>query len=176
MLDPPRRGDKLPHGWEFGNGPEGAELSRARRLVSVSVAAGILLAGIGALVLACRGKLRADQVPWAAAALISLGVAASPISWTHYQVLQYPGLALLLHHALRRRAWMLSGATLVLGGLLYPLPVAVLRAYYRQFGAWTAASPATLYVWTSVAPLAALVLFGVLLWQVKRAVEPRPAR
>jgi alpha-1,2-mannosyltransferase len=176
MLDPPRRGDKLPHGWEFGNGPEGAELSRARRLLSVSVAAGILLAGIGALVLACRGKLRADQVPWAAAALISLGVAASPISWTHYQVLQYPGLALLLHHALRRRAWMLSGATLVLGGLLYPLPVAVLRAYYRQFGAWTAASPATLYVWTSVAPLAALVLFGVLLWQVKRAVEPRPAR
>jgi len=103
-------------------------------------------------------------------------MAASPISWTHYQVLQYPGLALLLHHALRRRAWMLSGATLVLGGLLYPLPVAVLRAYYRQFGAWTAASPATLYVWTSVAPLAALVLFGVLLWQVKRAVEPRPAR
>jgi hypothetical protein len=162
-MDPPQRGAKLPHDWEFGNAPESTELPCGRRLVSVGVAAGILLAGVSALAMACRGRLGADQVPWAAAAVLSLGLAASPICWTHYQVLQYPGLAWLLHHALSRRAWLLSGATLLLGALLYPIPVTVLRAYHHHFGAWTAASPATLYVWTSVTPLAALALFGVLL-------------
>jgi hypothetical protein len=50
--------------------------------------------------------------------------------------------------------------------MLYPVPVAVLRGYFLQYGGWTAASPATLYIWTSVTPLAALVLFGVLLGQI----------
>jgi hypothetical protein len=161
-LDPPGRGRPLPQDWEFGNSPASTHLPPGRRAISVAVAAAILLAGMGALAIGCGGQLGADQAPFAAAALLSLGVAASPISWTHYQILQYPGLALLLCSALRRRAWILAAATVVLGALLYPVPVAVLRGYYLGHGGWTAASPATLYAWTSVTPVAALVLFGVL--------------
>lgn len=179
VLDPPR-GNGLPYDWEFGNSPGSTHLPRGRRLVSVGVAAGLLLAGVGALAILFRGRLRAEQAPWAAAALLSLGVAASPISWTHYQVLQYPGLALLLHHALSRRRWILAGGTVVLGALLYPIPVAVLRAYYERHGGWTAASPATLYVWTSVTPVVSLALCGVLSYVGQagslRPVSNRPGR
>ena len=38
--------------------------------------------------------------------------------------------------------------------------------YYVRFSGWTAASPATLYIWTSVTPVATLLLFGVLLRQL----------
>jgi len=41
-------------------------------------------------------RIREQQVPWVMAALVSLALVASPVSWTHYQVLEYPGVALLL--------------------------------------------------------------------------------
>jgi hypothetical protein len=87
---------------------------------------------------------------------------------------------LLLHHALSRRRWILAGGTVVLGALLYPIPVAVLRAYYERHGGWTAASPATLYVWTSVTPVVSLALCGVLSYVGQagslRPVSNRPGR
>ena len=49
------------------------------------------------------------------------------------------------------------------------VPVAILTAYYQSHGGWTAASPATLYIWTSVTPVASLLLFGLL---VREATEP----
>jgi hypothetical protein len=144
--------------------------------LSAGIAAGVLLAGLAALVTVCRGRLNGAQAPWAAAALISLSVAASPISWNHYQILQYPGLALLLCSAVRRRRWLLGACTVVLGALLYQIPREVLRAYYVQHSGWSAASPATLYIWTSVTPVAALLLFGLLLRQLtaEAATPHRP--
>ncbi|HUA62866.1 MAG TPA: glycosyltransferase family 87 protein [Verrucomicrobiae bacterium] len=172
-MDSPGRGAKLPHDWEFGNGTEGTRLSWGRKLISAGVAAAILLAGIVALAVRCRGRLSAEQAPWASAALISLGVAASPISWTHYQLLQYPGLAMLLCHAASKRRWGLAAVAVVLGAMLYAVPVAVLRAYYERYGGWTAWSPATLFVWTSVTPVAALGLFGMFLLCCQRPQAPR---
>lgn len=166
IADPPVSRVKLPPNWEFGNTTEGLHLSRGQQWLSAGIAAGILLAGLGALVTACRGRLNGAQAPWAAAALISLGVAASPVSWHHYQILQYPGLALALCHSVRRRKWPLGVSTVVLGACLYQIPRAALLAYYLRFSGWSAASPATLYIWTSVAPVAALALFGVLLRQL----------
>jgi hypothetical protein len=48
---------------------------------------------------------------------------------------------------------------LVLAGLLYPIPAQILWAYYLRYNAWTAHSLVTIYLWTSVPPLASLTLF-----------------
>jgi hypothetical protein len=108
------------------------------------------------------------------AAPTSLSLAAAPVCWTHYQVMQYPGIALLLCYALQKRLWRLLGGTLVCAALLYPVPVAILTDYYAKYGKWTAASPVTLYVWTSVAPLAALALFGLLVRAAR--ISPVPVK
>jgi len=173
IADPPVSPPKLPPNWQFGGLPAGLHLPRAQQWLSVGVAAGVLLAGLATLLVACRGRLNAAQAPWAAAALISLSVAASPIAWTHYQVLQYPGMALLLCHAARLRRWLLLALALVLGAFLYPIPWGIMLDYYIQFSGWTAASPAKLYIWTSVTPLASLVLFGVLLRQLTAVADHR---
>lgn len=166
-LDPPQRGGALPHNWEAGGDLPNLRLPRSHRFVSVGVAFMTLLAGTIVLVVALRGRLEADRVPWAMAALTSLVLAASPVSWTHYQVMQYPGLALLLSYAWRLRLWRLVAWTVACGAMLYPLPVAVLAEYYRKNGGWTAASPETLYFWTSVTPVASLILFGLLVKEAR---------
>ena len=121
-----------------------------------------MLVGLALMTFVTKAHLSPEQLPYAMAALTSLSLAASPVCWTHYQIMQYPGIALLLCYALQKRQWRLLGITLPCAALLYPVPVAILTAYYEKYGKWTAASPMTLYVWTSVAPLAALALFGLL--------------
>lgn len=167
MLDPPSHGADMPENWLRGNDPVSLVLPAAHRLASVAIAATTVLCGVLVLGLACRWNLDRQQLPWAMAAMTSLVLAAAPICWTHYQVMQYPGVALLLAAFVQHRRWALTGFTLGFGALLYPVPVAVLRSYYERYGAWTAASPATLYFWTSVTPMACLGLFVLLLVQVK---------
>jgi len=174
IANPPVSPASIPLSWEHGTGPRGLHLPRNQRLLSAGISAGVLLAGLAALVLVCRGRLNAAQAPWAAAALISLSVAASPIAWSHHQVLQYPGLALLLCHAVKRREWLLGACTVVLGALLYRIPGAVLFDYHARYAGWSAASLATLYIWTSVTPVAALMLFGVLLGRASAEASPAP--
>ena len=158
MLDPPSHGTDMPENWLRGNDPVFV-LPAAHRLVSVAIAATTVLCGVLALGLACRWNLDRRELPWAMAAMTSLVLAAAPICWTHYQVMQYPGVALLLAAFAQDRKWALAGLVeLGLGALLYPVPVAVLRSYYEHYGAWTAASPATLYFWTSVTPIVCLEL------------------
>jgi len=40
-----------------------------------------------------------------------------------------------------------------------------------RYGAWTAASPATLYAWTSVTPIASLALFGIAMREARRGAR-----
>jgi Glycosyltransferase family 87 len=184
ILDSPTPGAaSVPRDWEFGNDLPNLRLPAARRWISLGVSLAILLAGLVVLTVSLRTAglrpasdsfghwLSPAQVPFAMAALTSLSLAAAPVSWTHYQILQYPGVALLLCYALQNRRWITLGSTLACAALLYPMPVAILSAYYEKYGKWTAASPATLYLWTSVPPLAALVLFGLL---VRAAVQIPP--
>ena len=175
--DPPVSPARVPVNWESGNLTRRLHLPRGQRWLSAGIGAGLLLAGLAALLAVSRGKLNAAQAPWASAALISLSVAASPVSWSHYQILQYPGLALLLCHAVRQRRWRIGVGTVVLGALLYRIPAEVLFDYHARYAGWSAASPATLYIWTSVTPIAALVLFGMLLRQLTaEAAPPRQPR
>jgi|ERR1051326_3302397 hypothetical protein len=167
ILDPPNRGGPLPYNWEYGNVAANLRLPRAHQLISVGVAAALLVAGIAALTLACRARLDASQLPWAMTGLISLSLAAAPVCWTHYEILEYPGVAMLLASSIEHRDWFGMAWTAVFAALLYPIPVEVLTAYYNQHG-WTAASPATLYIWTSVTPLACLGIFAL---AVRRTVR-----
>jgi hypothetical protein len=172
ILDPPTTGaDSLPRDWEAGNDLPHLRLPASRRWISLAVAFATMLTGLGLLAFMMNGRISTAQSPFAMAALISLSLAASPVAWTHYQVMQYPGVALLLVHTMRSRLWAMLTAALACAALLYPLPVAILTAYFGKYGKWTAASPATLYLWTSVTPTAALVLF----WLLIRAAKMSPA-
>lgn len=169
LLDPITPGASLPQNWLFGHEAAELHLAPALRWISVSAAIVTLAVGIGALLLVCRGRLTRQQVPWALAGLISLSLAASPVCWTHYQIFQYPGVALLLADSIRRRSWGMLAAVIACFALAYQLPQTILTAYHDQHSGWTTASPALLYIWTSVAPLACVALFGIALWKVRRS-------
>lgn len=177
ILDPPSSRQHLPHNWEFGNDTGSLELSRRDRWISASAAVLVFSVGALALLVAARGRLDPEQIPFASAALIALALAAVPVSWTHYQLLQYPGVAMFLAAAAESRRWRLVCAILALAAFLYPLPVAILKNYYSAHGGWTADSPATLYFWTSVTPIASLALFALFLKEIHakaRLRQPNP--
>ena len=169
ILDPYTRGASLPHNWEFGHEAALLQLAPALRWISVSAAIVTLSAGIVALLLVCRGRLSREQMPWAMIGLVSLSLAAAPVCWTHYQILQYPGVALLLIHSIHLRAWRMTAVVIACFALAYQFPQAALTNYYDQHGGWTDVSPAMLYTWTSVPAFACLGLFGLALWNVKIA-------
>jgi hypothetical protein len=167
FLDPLTPGaGPLPRDWEAGNDLPHLRLLASRRWISIGVAIATMLGGFVVVAFLLKGPLSTAQLPFVMAALISLSLAAAPVGWTHYQVMQYPGIALLLCNTWRRgligRSWAMFAATLTCAALLYPAPVAILTEYYGKYGKWTAASPVTLYIWTSVTPFAALALFWLL--------------
>jgi hypothetical protein len=92
----------------------------------------------------------------------------APVSWTHYQLLQYPGVAMLLVAALRRRCWWLALATAACFALVYQMPQLFLISYRDSHNGWTTASPVTLYFWTSVPPFASLAIFAFALVMTRR--------
>ncbi len=174
-MDPPTPGGPLPRDWETDI--PYLRLPESHRWSAIAAAAITLLGGIAILAAAVRRKASVDTAAdtsssdppdaFAMAALVSLALAASPVCWTHYQMLQYPGVALLLCHAARSRQRGLFTAALTLGALLYPLPVAVLTEYYMKYGKWTASLP-TFYFWDSIAPFASLGLFGLSVREIRR--------
>jgi hypothetical protein len=167
ILDPPKDQGKLPDNWEFGNVAANLHLPLPMRLISLSAAAITLAAGILALLAFSRGRLSSAQLPYALAGLLSLGLAAAPVCWTHYQVLQYPGVAFLLSRAVLLRRWWIASLACLGGAMLYTLPVAILRSYFQAHGGWNAQSPATIYFATSLTPIACLALFTLCLWMVR---------
>jgi hypothetical protein len=167
LLDRPTQVYSLPVSWVEGPNLGDFRLPYAASAIAMGVALLTLGVGLVALLRVTRGRLAEEQLAWAMAALLSLGLAAAPVSWTHYQLLQYPGVALLLAECWRRRCWRQFAIVLVLAALLYPIPVAILRSYYYLYNAWTAHSVSTLYIWTSVTPLASLGLFAMFLRQLR---------
>jgi hypothetical protein len=160
VLDPPSPGGPLPRDWDTQL-PD-LRLPASHRWSSIGAAFSTLAVGIAILAVKLRRTGLPQHDSFAMAALVSLSVAASPVSWYHYQELQYPGLALLLAHALRSRRWGMLTAVISLGALLCPVPLAAIDAYYGRYGSLTVSLPA-LYLLTSVAPLASLALFGLFL-------------
>ena len=168
ILDRPAHAGELPRNWDQVELTD-LRLPADQRTASVAAAATTVIAGALVLFLAVGGRLSAKQLPWAMAGLLSLGLAVSPVSWSHYQAMQYPGVAMLLAHALRSRRWKLLLATLACAATLYPVPVAVLGAYYRRHNSWSTVPLPALYFWTSAATLASLALFGLFVRESRRA-------
>jgi len=168
IVDSPQPGGPLPPDWEFGNDLPNLHLPPARRALSVAVSLATLLAGIAVVAGAFKHGLSAPQTFFAMAALLSLSLAASPVCWTHYQVMQYPGVALLFAHAWRSRRWSLLALSLAVSALLYPAPVEILRYLAQHDGNWKLISHAALYGWTSVTALACLGIFVLLLREAQR--------
>ncbi len=169
-MDPPKQGGPLPEDWSTDI--PYLRLPDSHRWIAMASSAITLLVGFAVLAIVLRRSSRFNPLtpgpltdmmtpePLVTAALVSLSLAASPVCWTHYQMLQYPGVALLLSLAARSRRWVLVATALVLGSLLYPLPVSVLTDYYTTYGKWTVSLP-TFYFWTSITPVASLALFGL---------------
>jgi hypothetical protein len=172
VLEPPGDDGKLPNDWVNGWDLPRLRLTSEQKLLSLSVALAIMAAGIAVLLFKTHGRLSPDQVPFAGTALIALALAASPIAWWHYQVMQYPGVALLLYTAIRGRNWGRLCWSMACALFLFPLPAAVLRYYYHQQERWPDA-PGLMYLWTSVTPIASLFLFGLLLSAFPPRVAPR---
>jgi hypothetical protein len=141
----------MPLDWIAGNGLQTLQLSSGGRLLSLRV----------------HFKLSARQVPLASAALVALALAASPVCWTHYQSMQYPGVALFLAYAASHRLWWLLGIATAAAALLCPIPVALLRAYYERSNQWPN-SPVLMYVWTSIPAIASIILFGLMTRELTR--------
>jgi alpha-1,2-mannosyltransferase len=162
IYEPFRFGERMPLDWITGNGLQTLQLSSGQQFVSLSVALITLILGCLILAIRVRFKLASPQVPLASAAVVALALAASPVCWTHYQIMQYPGVALFLTYAARRKLWWLLGIGTASAAFLYPIPVAVLRAYYEQSNHWPN-SPIVMYFWTSVPAVASIVLFGLMI-------------
>lgn len=110
-----------PLSWQTGNNLDYLDLSPARRRLSVGVSLAALALGLAAIGTAAARARRAEggsRGPWILAALASLAVLASPVSWFHYQIFALPGLALLAAAALRRRSGLaLAGVAALATGL-----------------------------------------------------------
>jgi hypothetical protein len=167
VYEPFRSGKPMPHDWITGHTLQELRLSPEERRLSLAVAFATLAAGSAILAIRVRGKLGRRQTALASAALIALVLAASPVCWTHYQVLQYPGVALFLGYAAQRRLWWLLGGAATCAAFLYPIPVAVLTAYFDVANSWPN-SPVVMYLWTSVSAVASLALFGLMTRELPR--------
>jgi hypothetical protein len=154
FADWPGPSGKLPEDWTFGYDLPKLRLSHMEEGLSVGVAAAVVLLGLAFL------PLRDD--PAAGAALLALAVAASPISWWHYPVLEYPAIAILLTVAVRNGQPGLGAGTLVAGACTYLLPVTALRHLFHRHERWPD-SPWTLQFWTALPAAGGLILFFLLL-------------
>jgi hypothetical protein len=167
-LIPIARGEPLPRDWEFGNVAATLHLGPRLAWISVATACAVFAIGIIALAVVSRGRLNGRQIPWAMAGTIALSLAVAPVCWSHYQLLQYPGVAMLLIAAIRRRDWRLSLATAACFALAYQLPERFLIVYHDTHNGWTTASPCTLYFWTSAPAFASLEIFTFALVMARR--------
>lgn len=170
LLDPPVAGQRLPPHWELGSRLQNVQLKPADAAASVGVGFATYLLGFSLVMWSSRGRSgRHVQRLWLAA-LTSLALVSSPISWSHYQLLQYPGAAYLLASFLRqgRAGSAAFVAALFLG--LYQIPMLGLGVYLSDYG-WTAANSLSLWFFSSLSSICALFLFGVCIWELRAKVD-----
>jgi hypothetical protein len=174
ILDPERQSFLVPQNWMLGTNLEHFRLPFALAAAGLAVSLLTLAVGLIALVwwagLHLRGlRLREEQAPWAMAALVSLALIASPVAWTHYQVMQYPGVALLLIYTWRHHHWAQLMAELSLAALIYRLPVHFLDKLSQH---WTPGDLPAVFLWTTLPALASTGLFAMLVRRADRAAHP----
>jgi Glycosyltransferase family 87 len=170
LLEPPQGSGPLPSNWVVGNDPGQLALSPAHALAAT--ATGALVFGVGVWLLARRaGRATAQGDHLAAAALVALALAAAPISWYQYQLLNVLGAAVLAERWLRGRRFAALTALACVVAAVSWTHGALLAPYIGRYG-WTAANPVWLWAATSLVPIADLALFGMLLGELGRGRGP----
>jgi hypothetical protein len=169
ILDPTRDEYLTPSKWMLGTNLEHFHLAPHLAAAGLAVSILVLAAGLFALVRAVGLRIREEQTPWVLAALTSLALIASPVCWTHYQVLQYPVVAMLLIDSSRHRQWVRCLGVLALAALVYPLPMYWMDTLSHQ----PAAALGTIFFWSAVSPLASIGVFAVSVSRAARAVLAR---
>jgi hypothetical protein len=172
LLDPPAGTGRLPHNWEFGNNVHELNVPESHLWIAVAIAASVMALGLLLLWRWAASAPDSSSVPSSAAtltpgttplplvsaALVSLTLAVSPVCWSHYQLLQYPGVALLLAGFVRQKRFRAAAALVAVFFGVYQFPILGLGPYLAAYG-WTAANPALLWALTSMTPLCSLGLF-----------------
>ena len=167
IMEPPAPDHGLP--WPNAFKLQALNLPPAARRVGFGVTAVTFAAGIGALLAVTLGCVRPTQLPLTMASLTTLTLVAAPVSWTHYQVLQFPGVALFAGGLALRGAWKKLGWVLLSAAFLYPVPATVLSRMFETNGGVWPNTPMANYFWISTAPVAGLVLYGLMLAEIKRS-------
>ena len=167
IMDPPVPGRGLP--WPNAFELHSLNLPPAARRVGFAVTVATFTLGLAALLVVTLGRVSRAQLPLTMASLTTLTLVAAPVSWTHYQVMQFPGVALFAGGLALRGAWRKVGWALLCAAFLYPIPVTVLRAMYAaNDDAWPN-TPMANYFWISMAPVAGLVLYGMMVAEIGRS-------
>jgi len=175
IMDPPAPGRGMP--WANAFDLQALNLPSAARRVGLGVTIATFTLGIGALLLVTRGRVSRAQLPLTMASLTTLTLVAAPVSWTHYQVMQFPGMALFAGALALRGAWKKLGWALLCAAFIYPVPVTVLRAMVAANGDVWPNTPMANYFWISTAPVAGLVLYGMMVAEVGRGRDgPAPLK
>jgi len=168
----PRSSGPLPQAWTLGNQPGAFELDLSGAALSLAVAAATLLGGLALLPGRRRGEGFGGESKLAMAAALSIAILASPISWYHYQLLQIPGVTLLLASSNGSKARTAARSIAALS-----LLAAMTTAHRWGFGeyaarwGWTGARPATLLLATSAVPLLGVVLSAWLIAEARRGAR-----
>lgn len=111
IADPPSQGGVMPLDWRNGNDPRQLHLPTGRALLGACSGAVTFAFCLGLITLTCRNR---DPDPVAIfGALITSVLAASPIAWYHYQLLQLPAVAWLGSRLARRHK---AGLLVILTG------------------------------------------------------------
>jgi hypothetical protein len=190
IADPPRDG-VMPAPWLEGSAPRGWEPLARRGWIAALVSLGVLAVAVVALARSPRSggqppasrrddegapaAARAGVVPAARpldfAVMTAAALLASPVTWYHYHLCQFPAMALVLERRLAARR-----VEAVLGlGVLY---VAVARAQPWLFGRYverwgfTGEAPAALWLATSVGPILAAGWLALLVREARRGPDP----
>ncbi|MFI5167550.1 MAG: glycosyltransferase family 87 protein [Thermoanaerobaculales bacterium] len=169
LLEPPVDREPLPPNWVVGSDPGRLSLPALHGVISVGAAAVVLAGGLWALARNARARtLREEDQTLLAAALVALALAAAPVAWYHYQLLNFPGITVLAARRLRARR---IAAMALLGGvvLLATWPHALLMDPYVTRYGWTAANPVLLWLTTCVVPVADVALFAIFLGELGAA-------
>jgi hypothetical protein len=167
IMDPPAPGRGLPWANEFAL--QSLNLPPAARRVGLGVAVATFTLGIGVLLAVTLGRVSRDRLPLTMASLTTLTLVAAPVSWAHYQLMQFPGMALFAGGLALRGAWKKMGFVLLCAAFLYPVPVTVLRLMVEANGGVWPNTPMANYFWTSTAPVAGLVLYGLMVAEIGRS-------
>ncbi len=166
IMDPPAPGRGLP--WANAFNLQALKLPLAARRVGLAVTVATFALGIGALLAVTRGRVSRAQLPLTMASLTTLTLVAAPVCWTHYQVMQFPGVALFAGGLALRGAWKKLGWALLSAAFIYPVPVTVLRAMAAASGDVWPNTPMANYFWISTAPVAGLALYGLMVAEIGR--------